>query len=126
MILANSIKSFYNSIETNIQLDIFHNGEVLLQVYKTNDVLKWKNDVKVEVGDIILELCFNKNKKRSNYDKFKKSIFFDSFKKVDLEGGDVFWKQINSEHENLELTIVQLLSDVFEITDEIEIYVRAY
>jgi hypothetical protein len=124
--LTEFIRSFYNSTERNIQLDIFHDGEVLLQVYKTNDVLKWKSDVKVENGDVILELCFNKNKRRSNYDSFKNSDFLDSFKSVDLEGGDIFWKQINSESESLEFIIIELLSDVFKIKDEVDIYVRAY
>ena len=80
------------SSEKNLQLDIFRmNGQVLLQVFKAEDVGKWDTQFKVRSDSLVFQLLFNKGKtdNQDNLERFKESMLFKDFEFVE------FFKQTN-------------------------------
>lgn len=90
------MEEFLNEIiissEKNLQLDIFRiNGQVLLQIFKAEDVARWGTDFKVESNALVFQLLFNNGKTDNsrNLERFKESNSFMDFEFVE------FYKQNN-------------------------------
>lgn len=132
--LLKSLKSFSNSTEKKIQLDIMYGGEVLLQVFKQADVNKWKAVAPISDsrGEVVL-IFFNLKKSPSklNFERFSKMEIFENFILVDLGAEvDVYLLHISSlmDYKKQESIIKKLLIGIYKLNgqEDFEIIVRAF
>ncbi|MBN2613154.1 MAG: hypothetical protein JXB00_16495 [Bacteroidales bacterium] len=113
--LDNALRTILNSSEKNIQIDFFReNGQVIAQIYKQKDVKKWALGIEL-VNDqgLIIELNFNNAKlnNKLNYNRFKKSKFYNQFQKFQLVKENSYFLGINDN--KLTGSIIDLLHEVF-------------
>ncbi|MCB9350174.1 MAG: hypothetical protein H6573_22085 [Lewinellaceae bacterium] len=133
--IENSLKSLITSQFPKTQMDVFHKGLVVLQVFNQSDVKNWSFDIPLnEEGGIVLNLFFNKNKKnnKENYSRFEESPFFKDFIFVELNRGKIksFYSPIPRATPIGEIArmINTIISQVYQIGpgEPLDILVRAF
>lgn len=131
--LLQFIETFVNSNEQKIQLDIFRDSQVILQIYKLEDVKYWGLDIESYIEkEFIIELTFSKNKKSNseNLKRFESSEWIEKFVKIDTIKENSYWLGINKnvDIKEFEQIISSLLDSVYEFTgnETVEFTVKAY
>lgn len=131
--LLQFIEIFVNSNEQKIQLDIFRDSQVILQIYKLEDVKHWGLDIESYIErEFIIELTFSKSKisNSENLKRFEYSEWFKKFVKIDNITENSYWFGINKniDIKEFEQIIFSLLDSVYEFNDNetVEFTVKAY
>ncbi|KYG81557.1 hypothetical protein MB14_13305 [Roseivirga ehrenbergii] len=108
------------SNEKNMQLDIFRdNGEVLLQIFKSEDVKNWNIEFDVTKEALIFQLLFNKNKTENsaNLSRFLNSSLSKNFQRVEFYKQETYFATFpyTIGLEIIQSTINQLISEVYNL-----------
>lgn len=127
--LHDFIENLRTSIIPDTQIDIYRNRIILMQVFKSSDVIKWGwNLVGLDENGIVISLVFNSQKalNEENYRRFKSLECYNTFEKKDTGGGDMYFVFDNRNSNELSF-LGDLLNEVYELeNDEIEIYLNSY
>ena len=121
--LTNLLSTFIQSTESNLQLDFYSRNQIILQIYKLNDVKNWNYGIENYISyDLVVELTFNKNKieNKENKQRLLKSEIYSDFIKIDTVETDSYWSGINKKLSiNLVyLRIQDIINTVYDLKDE--------
>jgi hypothetical protein len=109
--------------EKNLQLDFFCRKQVILQIFKMDDVKNWGKNIEQYVqGDLVIELTFNKHKidNSNNKQRFINSDLKDTFKKIDDIQQDSYWLGLNSSSgiNQIQKEMLSIIHNVYKIDNE--------
>ena len=133
--LFSALTDLVNSPYPRSQLEIFHQGQVLLQVFNQNDVKKWDLALPTnQEGGVMVNVFFNKNKRNNgqNYSRFSKSPLFGLFTLHEYQKGRVksFFMPVSKQKSIRETAflIQKILLEIYELPNDtpLDIFVRAY
>lgn len=121
--LQSLLIQFVQSNQSNLQFDFYSRNQIVLQIYKINDVKNWGFGIEKQIiQDLIVELTFNKQKidNSKNKERFLKSNLFDCFYKFDTVKEDSYWTGIDSKHdlEKIENQILGIIDTVYSLKGE--------
>lgn len=139
MIKEKSIKellySLINSEYPRTQMDIFYQGQVIMQIYNQSDVKKWDVDLPItlsENGGVVMDLTFTKGKinNSENFKRFLESPFFDEFISSREKSIQSYFSSISNPFslDTLAKKVTDIIFTVYEIKspEKIEVFVRAF
>ena len=117
---------------SGLQLDFYRQQQILLQLFKSADALKWGWDVPdLAIGGIVLSLVFNKGKLNNNENQARFAGIKDSlnFIRLDLGQPHMYFKYYPQIMDAREVSkeIVYILQYVYDArTDQIDMYLDRY
>ena len=130
--LTSLLTEFIHSSESNLQLDFYSRKQVILQIYKLTEVIKWNYGIENYImDDFVVELTFNKSKidNEGNKQRFLDTNLFSDFIKVDTVNTDSYWAGISKELDlnQILMKIQRIIRSVYDLKDQpIEYSLTAY
>jgi hypothetical protein len=122
-----------NSPYPKTQMDVFCNGEIIIQAFNQADAKSWGFELPLSPdGGILLNLFFHKGK-AEKHERFKKLPYLKEFNLVKLDKERVYsyYLVVSSKVAvaTIAMKIDQIVNDMCEIeqsVNSIEVYVRAF
>jgi len=133
--LERSLRDLINSRYPKTQMDVFYEGQVILQVFNQSDVRNWSFELPLnKEGGVIVNLFFNNGKRNNvnNYSRFKTTSFYKDFIHIAMNKGKVnsYYLPIsrNLQTEEIANRLVEIILEVYEIQKDepLEILVRSF
>ena len=112
------------------QIEIYRNGVVLMQIFKSSDVIRWGWNVQgLKEGGVVISLLFNKHKPKNdeNHLRFKNLIYYEVFQKQDLKGNDEYVMHTSRNADEVGDLVADILNKTYELGDEeVEVFLNSY
>ncbi|XLS28400.1 hypothetical protein ACJD0Z_14480 [Flavobacteriaceae bacterium M23B6Z8] len=119
MNLTTALQFFIRSDEKGLQLDFFRDdGQVLLQIYKGNEVATWNKVYVIDENELLLLLRFHKSKtdNESNFNRFMSLNTFTQFRKI-KDQNQIFYYQPVSATTKIPMLQRKILDIIFDVYD---------
>ena len=118
--ITHFLQKMLTSTEKNIQLDIFReNGEVLLQIFKSDDVKNWDVDFVVTQNALVFQLLFNggKTDNKANQKRFLEAEISEDFEKVEFYNQETYFANfpITMGIETIENIVGRTIAEVYDL-----------